>query len=538
MIARRTDMDRMQELVRLHRMGEGPREVARLLGMSPKTEKKYRDVLGAAGMLAGPVDVESLPSPEVLKALIGGRLPEPVLAPVKSVLDPWLDKVLKALALPRPPGPKALWDKLRREDPECKASYSAMRRLYRRLRQGAGPRPQDVAIRVETVAGEVAQVDFGYVGMFFDPDSGRMRKVWVFVMVLGHSRHQFAKLVFDQSTPTWLGLHIEAFAAFGGVPRVVVPDNLKAAVLQAAFGSSDRHAVGLNRSYRELARYYGFKVDPTPVRAPKKKGKVESGVKYLKGNFIATCTVTELPAANQALAEWVVKTAGQRVHGETGRRPLEVFEAEERAALLPLPAERFELVVWKPAKVHVDAHVEVGGKLYSVPWRTIGKRVWVRSTSTTVQVYLDETRLATHDRVRKGRASTQEEHLPEGRRDLRHRHESYWLERADKVHAEVAEYVREVFASDDALSKLRDVQAIVAHLEKFPLARTLAAVRRARFYANYTYSGIRNILRDGLDYQPLPQVMTPTANDADRPRFARQPAEFLGAMKEMNHEPV
>ena len=88
-------MDRMQELVRLHRMGEGPREVARLLGMSPKTEKKYRDVLGAAGMLAGPVDVESLPSPEVLKALIGGRLPEPVLAPVKSVLDPWLDKVQK-----------------------------------------------------------------------------------------------------------------------------------------------------------------------------------------------------------------------------------------------------------------------------------------------------------------------------------------------------------------------------------------------------------------------------------------------------------
>jgi len=102
-------------------------------------------------------------------------------------------------------------------------------------------------------------------------------------MVLGFSRHMFARIVFDQSVQTWLRLHVGAFAALGGVVETVVPDNLKSAVIRAAFGVGD--GIALNRSYRELARHYGFKIDPTPVYDPRKKGKVESSVKYVKGNF-------------------------------------------------------------------------------------------------------------------------------------------------------------------------------------------------------------------------------------------------------------
>ncbi len=143
-----------------------------------------------------------------------------------------------------------------------------------------------MAIRVETAPGEVAQVDFGYAGLRYDPERGVLRKCWVFVMTLGFSRDVFCDLVFDQKIGTWLELHVRAFEYFGGVPRVLIPDNLKAAVIRASFSVDSDPA--LNRSYRELARHYGFRIDPTPPRAPEKKGKVESSVKYVRRNFLDT----------------------------------------------------------------------------------------------------------------------------------------------------------------------------------------------------------------------------------------------------------
>lgn len=135
-----------------------------------------------------------------------------------------------------------------------------MKRLCARLHQAEGVRAEDVAIPVETGPGEIVHVDFGYVGKLYHPREGVLRKAWVFVMVLGYSRHLFARIVFDQRVETWLRLHQEAFRWFGGVVATVVPDNLKAAVVRAAFAIDG--AASLNRSYRELARHYGFKVDP------------------------------------------------------------------------------------------------------------------------------------------------------------------------------------------------------------------------------------------------------------------------------------
>lgn len=534
MSAKRTNMHRLQELVRLHRMGEGPREVSRLLEMSPKTEGKYRRALTAAGLLAGPTD--ALPALEDLKAAVLAKHPVALARPVTTSLEPWAERIEAVLASPRPPGMKALWAQLRREDPTFGASYSAMRRLGQRLKKDRGVRPEDVVIRVETAPGEVAQVDFGYAGKLFDPETGRVRKAWVFVMVLGYSRHLFAKLVFDQSVRTWLELHIDAFTYLGGVPRTIVPDNLKAAIVRAAFGAADRHEIGVQRSYRELARYYGFKIDPTPTYAPQKKGKVESAVKYVSGSFLATCTATDLPAANRELLDWLAMTAATRIHGTTGRAPGAAFEAEEKAALAALTAQRFEPILWKRAKVHTDSHVELTGRIYSVPWRHVGREVWIRATRNSVEIYRDDVRIATHERRGAGRASTQEAHLPEGRGDLRHRSESYWRERAVRLHADIGAFIADVFDSDGELSKLRDVQAIVTHLEKFPERRSVAAVARARFYANFTYKGIRNILREGLDAQPLPQVaLPPTVAAEERPRFARQPADFLARLTEHDH---
>jgi transposase len=520
----RVDMDRLQELVRLHRMGTGDREVARLLMMSPNTERMYRRALMAAGLLEGPLD--ALPELEVLKKAVLEKLPPKVAPQQVSSLESWLATIAALHA--KGAGPRAIYDRLQLEDEsfrEQRGTLSAVKRVCARLKRVRGVRPEDVAIPVETRAGEVAQVDFGYVGKLYDPTERVMRKAWVFVMVLGHSRHMVAELVFDQTVATWIRLHVDAFEQFGGVPEIIVPDNLKAAVVRAAFGVGG--ATALNRSYRELARHYGFKVDPAPIYEPKKKGKVESAVKYVKGNFFRAQEEVDAKVLGERLYRWVQDVAGTRIHGTTGKRPFDVFVAEEKSSLKPLPKHRFELVLWKQATVHQDSHVSYGGRLYSVPWQRVGQSVWLRATESTVAIFADDERIATHARRGVTHHSTCDEHLPEYRGDLRHRSRSYWEERAARIGPETALYVKEIFDSDEVLSQLRPVQAIVTHLERHPVGRAEGASRRARFFGSYSYQSLKNILVRALDLEPLPAAVAAPSSREESFRFARSAAELL-----------
>lgn len=524
-------MHRLQDLVRLHRMDTEAREVARLLAMGPNTERKYREALAKEGLLDG--DPAAIPELETLKAAVQKHYPPQTAPQEQSSIESWLSHV--QLKLEAGLGPRAIFDRLRQEHDDFPGTYWAVKRMCRRLAKADGVKATDIAIPVETAPGEIAQVDFGEISKLFDPDGHVLRRAWVFVMVLAHSRHMFAKVVFDQRIETWLQLHVEAFAAFGGTPKVVVPDNLKSAVVRAAFGI---HGVAeLNRSYRELARHYGFKVDPTPAYAPKKKGKVESSVKYAKHNALAGREAEDIHDVNRALTVWVREIAGSRIHGTTSKRPLEVFEQIERAHLTPIPSKPFEPVIWKRAKVHRDAHVAFDRRLYSVPWRLTGHDVWIRATQTTVAIYADDTRVATHSRSTRGMRSTIDAHLPEQRRDLRHRSRDYWEERAAAIGDEVRTFVSEVFDSDDVLSQLRAVQAIVTHLEKFPRQRAISACERARFYANYSYQGIKRILAQALDLEPLPAALIDDAVQKGSFRFARNVRDLLAAKTENAHEP-
>jgi transposase len=516
------EMHRLQELVRLHRMAAGKREVARVLRISPNTERQYRQALDAAGLLSGPI--EELPTVATLKAAVEQALPPKRSPQQLSSIDSWTEAIVRMLE--RDAQPQAIYDCLRLTEPTFAGSLSAVKRLVQRLRGAQDVRPEDVAIPVRTAPGEIAQVDFGYVGQLYDGGAGVLRRAWVFVMVLAHSRHLFARVVFDQRTETWLRLHAEAFAAFGGVVETVVPDNLKAAVVRAAFGLADSPA--LNRSYAELARHYGFKVDPAPPRDPAKKGRVESGVKYVKRNFFQPrdFAEAEIPEVNRELERWVAEIAGRRVHGSTGRRPLEVFAADERSTLRPLPARPYEPVEWRRARVHPDSHIAFDRRIYPVPWRLIGRELWVRATPSTVAVYADDERVATHQRGVPVPPEVVDQYLPPERASLRHRSRGYWLERADRLGEEVGILIREIFAAEDVLSHLRTVQAIVTHLEQFPPARARAACARARHYGNLTYRGVRDILRQGLDRESLART-TPAEAPPERPRFARPVQELL-----------
>jgi len=506
-----------------------------MLGMSRNTERDYRLALREADLWDGGVD--ALPGLEELRGAVDRARPAKPAPPQQQSSVEMYRGVIAPLAQ-QGVGAQAIYDRLKQEHREFAGSLSAVKRMCRAVVRDRGPRAEDIAIPVETLPGQEAQVDFGYVGKLYDPAEGKLRRAYVFVMVLGYSRHQFACICFDQKVETWLSLHIAAFEWFGGAPAVVVPDNLKSAVIRAAFGPSD--PTTLNRSYRELARHYGFKIAPTPPRSPEKKGKVESGVKYVNNNFFAARPdERSSDVLQRELSRWTLDVAGHRIHGTTRERPLAVFELAERAALKTLPARRPDLAIWHQAKLHRDSHVVFRGAMYSAPWRLVGKLLWVRADRSSVQIFCDDVRVADHERQTAGKRRTNEQHLPEHRGDYRHRARSYWEARADALGPEVGAFVREVFDSDDVLDQLRTVQAIVSHLADFPPERAKAACQRASFYASFKYGAIKVILRKGLDFEPLPNQAAIAQASAlpATPRFARNVRELLDLTPEDCHEP-
>jgi len=472
------------------------------------------------GLLEG--DPGELPELEALQEAVREALgsAEP---PIQELSSIEAFRPVIAAMLPKA-APKAIFDRLRLENDEFEGSLSAVKRMVLRLKKERGQSGKDVVLRVETEPGDVAQVDFGYVGRLFDVETGKIRKTYAFVMVLGHSRLMYVSLVFDQRLKTWLDEHMKAFAYFGGVPAVVVPDNLKAAVTKCFFGFNEKP--DLNRSYRELARYYGFRVDPTPPYSPHLKGKVESAVKYVKTNFFAPRGLEDMAEARPQLEDWLEGVANARIHGTTGKQPREVFEVAERSTLLPLPLKPYTHVVWKQAKVHPDSHVEFQRRLYSVPFRHIAKQAYVRAEGNAVQVFVANQRVATHER--KGpRYHTNEAHLPEQRRDLRHRGRQWWQARANKISLVVGAFIEDVFEADDVYHQLRAVQSIVTHLEQYPVDRADAACQRAAQFGNFTFQGIRKILVEGLDLQATLPAVLYTHGKLRSPRFARPMADLI-----------
>jgi transposase len=512
-------MHRLQDLVRLHRQGISFREISRLLGMGRNIVTRYAKALASAGLLAG--DASSLPELGDLREAVDKQLPESSPPQQASSIQRWLPVIDSKYEVGVTP--TAIFDYLRLEHTDFQGSLSAVKRRCAALLRTRTITQEDVTMPVETAPGDVAQVDFGYVGKLYDDEAGKERKARVFVMTLGYSRHMVARIVFDQKIETWMQLHLDCFHELKGVPKTLVPDNLKAAVIRAAFGADD-DAV-LNRSYRELARHYGFVVDPTPPRSPEKKGKVESAVRYVKSNFFKAHAPETIEEACSGLQRWLVDIAGQRRHGTTGKRPAEVFAQHEAACLSPLPPERFELVAWQRAKLHRDCHAVFRGELYSAPWHLVVQDLELRVTRATVTVYHNDQYICTHDRGHRGKRTTIESHLPDQRSPMRHRSRDHWVSLADAIGKPAGDYVRAIFASDDVLQSLRRVQSIVTHLQTFPAQRANAACARALHFANYSYAGIKDILRCGLDLVPIPGDGNRLATHwSTKPRFSRVPS--------------
>jgi transposase len=349
----------VNEIHILHRQGVSVRTISRLTGFDRKTIRKYlRD--------------GSIPR-------YGPREPRP------SKLDPFVDFLESRLQA-------GVWNGvvLLRELRE-----RGYRGGYTRLKDYLHPRRRaatEVAVRrFETPPGLQAQADWGHVGYL--EEGSQRRAVWAFALTLGYSRALVAELALDQRLETLLKVHEEAFQQLGGVPQEILYDRMKTVLLDVdARGEIRWHPVFL-----DFARWWGFTPRVCAAYRPQTKGKVESSVKYVKGNFVCGWEGHEFVAARLGLRRWCWEVANRRVHGTTGRRIEEAF-AEERPHLQPLTGRRsFPFLIGPLRKVARDAYVQYETNRYSVPWERAGETLQVHAQEGRVELYAGQTPVAVHE---------------------------------------------------------------------------------------------------------------------------------------------
>lgn len=508
MSGRRTSVIDIREILRRVRLGESDRAIRKALRVSRKTVKKYREWGEQSGLLL----LDELPPNDELHALLQATLPEVPPPLTGSTVEPYRDLVVHWRK--RGLEAKAIWHRLS-DDHGFEGSYDAVWRFVSKLE----PKTAEATVRIEVKPGEEAQVDFGYAGMMLDPATGKLRKTWVFVMTLSWSRHMYVEFVFDQKVETWLRLHVNAFAYFGAVPRRIVLDNLKAAIIKAS-----REDPVVQRSYLELAEHYGFLVAPHRPRTPKHKGKVESGVHYVKRNLLATHDFADIHEANAAALVWIEKRAGQRIHGTTREKPLVRFREVEQAALLPLPDEPYDLAVWKQVKVGRDCYVNFDKAYYSAPHVLRGEEVWVRGDLTSVGIYVNHELRALHPRAKApGERYTTLSHLPPDKvAGLTTTRESC-AARAAEIGPSTVEVVTRLL-DERPVDRLPMVKRLLRLADTHGDLRLERACTRALHFGDYKAGTIRRILEKGLDMAALPPMAVAVQGET---RFARSLDELL-----------
>lgn len=510
----RLHMNYVRDLVHRLRAGDSERRIAKDLGISRPTVHRYYEFAEREGYLR---PGSPMPDDSTLTAALGEpprppRMPSSV-APYDETVRRLLDQQVEMTAI---------FARLR-DDYGYTGGYSSVRRYVHQI---CPPEPAAAVVRVHTAPGEEAQVDFGPVGTLFDPVAGRPRPAYAFVATLCYSRHQYAELVFDQRTPTWIALHRRAFESWGGVPRRIVPDNLKAAVIQALI-----YDPVLGEAYRRMAQHYGFVISPTRPHTPEHKGKVENGVHYLQRNFMAGQEFADSRVANQRLAVWVQDEAGTRIHGTTHQPPLRLFREHERAALLPLPVDPFSLLEIRPVKLHADCHVVIAGSYYSAPCRLLGQVLEAHISERVVQIFHGQELVATHERaLEPGQWLTRLEHYPPEKAAYLERTPARCRQLAAEVGAATSQVV-EALLADRPLDRLRSVQGILRLQETVGAERLEAACARALHFGHIYYRDIKAILNAAQDREPLPDVIDTSPTRAHA--FARSAAEFFGIMQEV-----
>jgi len=500
-------MRKVREILRLGLNCQmGCREIARSCSISHSTVSEYLSRVKGDGLTYG--EIEKMSDGELERLVKGGRAGKAGKSNGRRPQPDWgvIHQELKKSGVTL----QLLWQEYKQIHPDGYQSTQFCE-LYNRWKNKL-----KVSLRQSYKAGEKMFVDYaGQTVSVVDPKSGELRDAQVFVAVLGASNYTYTEATWDQSLPSWIGSHVRAFEYFGGVVRIVVPDNLRSGVSRAC-----RYEPDINPTYLEMATHYGTAVIPARVRRPKDKAKVEGGVLIVERWILASLrnrTFFSLTELNKAIFELREKLNHRPFKKLEGSRH-SWFENLEREALLPLPQTRYVFAEWKKARVNIDYHVELNRHYYSVPYKLVREEVDLCYSATTVEIFHRGQRVASHIRDnRPGAHTTHKEHMP-------HSHQQYlewtpsriihWAGTVGKSTALVVETIMN--GRQHPEQGYRSCLGILRLAKNYSPDRLEAACHRAMAIKGCNYKSIRSILEKGLDQQPLPNSTTqPPVNHAN-----------------------
>ncbi len=487
MPAKRLPMRKIREVLRLSwGLGLTARQVAASLGLARSTVAEYARRAEEAGL--------SWPLPcDCDDFILERRLfpPTPLVATVDRPLPDWTE-------VARELGRKGvtlflLWHEYKQAHP-LGYQYSRYCDLYR---EWAGHR--SVWMRQDHQAGERMFVDYagGTVGVL-DRETGDVRQARVFVAVLGASSYTYAEATWTQGTSDWVGSHVRAFEYFSGVAALVVSDNLRTGVSRAC-----RYEPEINVTYAECLAHYGSAALPARVGRPQDKAKVESAVQVTQRWILARLrnrTFFSLAELNAAIRELLEDLNTRRFRKFPGTRRSQ-YEALDRPALLPLPAERYELAEWRKVRVNLDYHVEVGGHYYSVPYQLVGVELEARVTARVVECFHKGRRVASHVRSSEpGRHTTVREHMPQAHQaalEWTPERIVQWTTQAGPATRRLVERI--IASRPHPQQGFRSALGIMRLGKIYGPERLEAASERALRFGASSYRSLASILKCGLD---------------------------------------
>jgi transposase len=362
----------------------------------------------------------------------------------------------------------------------------------------------DISLRQAHRAGEKLFVDYaGQTIPVTDPVSGKTREALLFLATLGASNYTFAWASFSQDLPSWIDAHVRALTFFGGVPQIIVPDNLKSGVKNPDYYEPD-----INPSYHEMARHYGTVIIPARIKKPKDKAKVESAVLVAERWILAALrnhTFFSLEELNKAIGEKLIELNNRPFQKMDGTRK-SLFESLDKPALKPLSVP-YEYAQWKKARVNIDYHVDVDGHYYSVPYQLVKEHVDVRLTTTTVEILHKNRRIACYPRsADRGRHTTDPAHMPKAHQKYLEWSPSRITRWAGQNGPQTEALVRFIMENRKHPEQgFRSCLGILRLAKRFSPQRLEAACARALILRAYSYKSVESILKNKLDTQDLPE---------------------------------
>jgi transposase len=482
----------VKDILRLkHQNGLSIREIAGSCGMPASTVGDYLQRAQAAGLSWPlPDGISDAELTEQLKkpASVAPENPPPKPLPDWQVVHEQLRRKGVTLQL--------LWREYYQAHPEG-YQRSQFCLLYRTWAKTLDP-----VMRQVHEPGQKLFVDWAGLKVPIHHSDGSTSQASLFVAVMGFSNQTYVEAFDNEQLEQWIAGHCHAFAFFGGLPRVLVPDNPKTAVIHPC-----RYEPLLQRSYQEMAEYYGTVILPARIRKPRDKAKVETGVQIAERQILAAlrdCRFFSVSELNQAIRPLLDQLNAQPFQKLEGSRN-QWFESREKPALLPLPAQPFELAIWGKATANIDYHAIVDYHGYSIPYQLIHQELEVRSTATTVEFFHRGQRVAAHARsFLSGKFTTLEEHRPKSHQRYLDWTPSRLIQWAQKTGPQCAKVVEQIL-KDKPHPEMgyRSCMGIIRLGKGVGPERLEAACARALRFGTCSYRSIKSILEKGLDGQDI-----------------------------------